>query len=388
MKILLPVSAGVESVVKRQLYRLGYEDTSALDGRVHIKSDCTYADVARLNVNLFSPERVLISLAEKEVTTFDELFDLAYSVPWEEFMKADSKILIDGKAYKSQLGAVKAAGGVVKKAVVKRLIDKYHLRCKTLMESGARYIVGVSIVKDVATITLDTSGDGLHKRGYRTLSYTAPLKETTASAMIDWSVFHPEKTFADVFCGSGTLPIEAALRARNIAPGLDREFDFTAWKEVDKKVLSLAKEEARDKIRHDVKPEIFASDINPKAVSIAKFHAQKAGVEKDIRFKVADMRAFTSTTRYGVIVSNPPYGERLDLSDEELKDLYKSFGTMYRSLPDWSLYCLTTDESFERNFGKRANRKRTIYNANLKCIYYSYEGKKPEKEKENKDEQR
>lgn len=376
MQLLIPVSAGLESTVKRQLFSLGYDDCPAQNGRIYIQKDCSWQDVARLNVFLRSGERVLILLSSGKATTFDELYDLASAVEWERWLSADSKILMDGKSYQSKLGAIKAAGGVVKKAIVKRLIAKCCPHSRALREDGARAIVGVSVVNDVVSLTLDTSGDGLHKRGYRSLAYSAPLKETMGAALLDLSVYGGEKPFADLFCGSGTLPIEAAMKSLKIAPGLERDFDFSAWKCVPRKALDLAKEEGRDMRDFSVKPNIYACDINPKAISIARYHAKRAGVEKFIRFECRDMADFSSAEPYGVIISNPPYGERLG-EESEVYALYRSLGQTYRKLPDWSLYVLTACPDFERYFGKRAMKRKKLFNANLLCNYYTYLGAKP-----------
>jgi putative N6-adenine-specific DNA methylase len=376
MELLIPVAAGLEWAVKRELARLGYPDCPAENGRITIQKDCTWRDVARLNVNLRCGERVLLSLGRCKVTTFDELFDFIYTLPWENWLSADSEIRIDGKSYQSTLGAVKAAGGVVKKAIVKRLIAKLCPYKKVLKEDGARTVVGVSLYRDVATITLDTSGEGLHKRGYRTLAYTAPLKETTAAAMIDMSLYNPDKQFADLFCGSGTLPVEAAMRALKIAPGLNRSFDFCRWKCAPKDAERLAKEEAKDNMDLSRKVEIYGCDIDREAISMAKYHAKRAGVEKAIRFECKDMRDFKAEKPYGVIVSNPPYGERLG-NESEVQKLYKDLGAVYRNLPDWSIYVITAYPDFERWFGKRAEKKRKLFNADLLCNYYTYTGGKP-----------
>lgn len=375
MELLIPVAAGLESVVKRELYRLGYGDCPARNGRVKIEN-CSWQDVARLNVFLRTGERVLLSLGSAKVTTFDELFDFVSSIEWENYLTRDSKILIDGKSYKSKLAAVKAAGGVVKKAVVKRAISKLCPHRKALREDGAPSVIGVSLFEDEATITLDTTGEGLHKRGYRSLAYTAPLKETTAAALIDMSLYNPDKQFVDLFCGSGTLPVEAALIALKIAPGIDRSFHFTDWKCVPKEALSLAREEARDREDRGRKVKIYGSDISREAVSIARYHAKRAGVEHAVSFEVKDMRAFKAEEPYGVIVSNPPYGERLG-NEREVQQLYKALGEVYRSLPDWNLYALTAYPEFERWFGKRAEKKKKLFNADLLCNYYTYTGKKP-----------
>ncbi len=383
MHLLIPVAAGLEQITKRQLFSLGYEKAPADNGRILVEGD--WQDIARLNLFLRSGERVLILLKRFTATTFDELYEGVYSIPWEEWLTMDSQILMDGKSVASVLAAVKAAGGVAKKAVICRLADKLRSGRKTFAETGARSIIGVSIYKDEVSVTLDTTGEGLHKRGYRSLAYTAPLKETLAAALIDSTFYNPErdmeKPFADIFCGSGTLPIEAAMKALKIASGLHREFDFTKWKCAPSGVLSTAKQEARDKENPAAKPIIFASDISKEGISIAKYHAKQAGVDKVIRFSVADARSFKSDLRHGVLLSNPPYGERL--SDENaVRALMKDLGKTFRALPDWNGYFLTSLPDFERYFGKRADKKKKLFNANLVCGFYSYFGKSP-KETDN-----
>ena len=386
MKLLIPVPSGIEQITKRQLFSLGYEKAPADNGRIEVEGD--WQDVARLNVLLRSGERVLIVLDKFKATTFDELFEGIYAIPWENWLTVDSKILMDGKSVQSTLAAIKVSGGVAKKAIIQRLADKIRTGRKTFSESGARSIVGVSIYKDEVTVTLDTSGEGLHKRGYRSLAYSAPLKETLASALIDSTFYNPdrdiEKPFADIFCGSGTLPIEAAMKALHIAPGLNRGFDFTAWACCPKGVLELAKEEAKDKENREAKPVIFASDISDKAISIAKFHAKQAGVEKNIRFSVADAKRFKSDLKYGVLLSNPPYGERLG-DEKEVRQLMNEVGKAFRNLSDWNAYILTALPDFERYFGKTADKKKKLFNANLVCGFYSYFGKPP---KENDEKRR
>lgn len=370
MKLSVPVASGVEASVKRQLKQLGYGDCPALQGRIRLEGG--WQDVARLNVNLRAGERVLIELAQFPAPDFDALFEGVRAIPWEEYLGAHSRILMDGKCVESKLMAIKASGGVAKKAIVERLRAK--LGVNTLDERGSRAVVGIFIVGDRASVTLDTTGDGLHKRGYRVRTYSAPLRETTAAAMVESSFFRAGKPFADVFCGSGTIPIEAALYMRSIAPGRNRTFDFAHW-QCAPGVLEVAREEARDLENHAPLPPIEAGDISREAVEIAKFHAARAGVADDIRFCVRDMRAFTSGERCGVMISNPPYGERLKASD--LQGLYRDFGKMYRSLPDWSCYFLSSYEGAERTFGGRAEKKRRLWNAGIACTLYSYFGAPP-----------
>ena len=384
MKLLIPVASGLEQITKRQLFSLGFERAPADNGRIEIEGD--WQDIARLNVLLRSGERVLIVLDKFHATTFDELYEGVYNIPWENWLDVDSQILMDGKSVQSQLAAIKVSGGVAKKAIIRRLSDKLRSGRKTFAETGARSIVGISAYKDEITVTLDTSGEGLHKRGYRSLAYSAPLKETLAAALIDSTFYNPdrdeEKPFADIFCGSGTLPIEAAMKGLHIAPGLGRSFDFASWSCAPKGVLELAKQEAKDQEKRDAKLQIFASDLNPEAISIAKYHAKRAGVEKYIRFSVADARKFTCEQKYGVLLSNPPYGERLS-EEKDVQELMKGLGKTFRNLPDWNAYILTSLPDFERYFGKSADKKKKLFNANLVCGFYSYFGKPPKDNDKN-----
>lgn len=374
MKLLIPCASGVEAPVKRQLKKLGYGDCPARNGRISLEGD--WRDIARLNVMLRSGERVLICLAEFPARTFDELYEGVRAIPWEKYLTPHARILMDGKCFKSALMAVKASGGVAKKAVVNRLKEK--LCAGTLDEKGERAVIGVSIYDDVAQVTLDTSGDGLHKRGYRVLSYDAPLRETTASAMIENTYYSAEKPFADLFCGSGTLPIEAAFAALDIAPCGKRSFDFTAWKCAPKGVLSSAREEAEDTRRRNIRPHIVAADISERAISVAKFHAERAGVAEFIDFRRADMREFTSSERGGILLSNPPYGERLG-KGEDLFKLYRDFSRVQRSLPDWSCYFLSGYGRAEQAFGRKAAHKKRLYSANLECWFYSFPVRTPKR---------
>lgn len=368
MKLLIPCAAGLEATVKRQLKKLGYGECPAYNGRIFLEGG--WEDVARLNVFLRSGERVLISLAEFRADTFDDLFEGVFSVPWEEYLSPHSKILMDGNCRKSALMAVKSTGGVAKKAVIRRLRERFGVGA--IDEKGERAIVGISVFEDNVTVTLDSTGDGLHKRGYRVLSYDAPLKETLAAAMVENAYYRAEKPFADLFCGSGTLPIEAALYALNIAPGIKRDFDFTRWK-CAPEVLKAAREEAEDVRDRKTKLALFGGDISEKAVSIAQFHAKKAGVSEHIRFCCADMRSFSSEERGGLLLSNPPYGERLQNAD--LFTLYRDYARVYRRLNGWDCSFLTSYGQAERAFG-RAERTRKLFNANLECRLYSYRARR------------
>ena len=370
MKILIPAATGIEAVVKRQLNSLGYPDTRAINGRVEVEG-CTWHDVARLNMFLRSGERVLILLAKFPANDFDELYDGIAAIHWGDIVSRDGRVTVITKTVNSKLFAHHSIQAVGKKAIVSVLQTKYG----ALLESGEEYRVELDITDNVCSVNLDTTGAGLHKRGYRLKPYDAPLKETTAAALIDLSVWNPDKVFTDLFCGSGTLPIEACMKALKIAPGLNRKFDFQAWGCVDADSYAQAVEEAKD-IRVERTLQIIGGDVSEKAIEIAQFHAKLAGVDKYIKFNLRDAREFVSNSSYGVNISNPPYGERLG-DVEQARQLARDMGKLYRTLDKWNFYFLSPVESFERDFGRRADKKRYIYNAGIKCSYYSFNGPKP-----------
>ena len=372
MKLLVPAAYGIEAVVKRQLDKLGYRDTRAVNGRV-VVDDCSWYDVARLNMFLRSGERVLVNLASFAATTFDQLYEGVAAVGWGDWVDRHGRVTVITKTVNSALFAHHSVQSVGKKAIVSALERKYG--CAD--ETGAQYVVELDITDDVCSVNLDTTGTGLHKRGYRTLPYDAPLKETTAAALIDLSVWNPDKPFADLFCGSGTLPIEAALKALNIAPGRRRSFDYTAWGCVNGDAYEQAVREADD-VRVERVLDIYGGDISDRAIRIAEFHARKAGVDKYVRFNVSDARSFVSDASYGVNISNPPYGERLG-NAKQAAQIARDMGALYRTLDKWNFYFLSPSDSFERDFGRRADKKRYVYNAGIKCSYYSFNGPKPPK---------
>lgn len=372
MKLLIPTATGIEAVVKRQLDSLGYPDTRAINGRIAVDG-CNWHDVARLNMFLRSGERVLVQLGEFSARNFDELYDGITQIRWADVVDKDGRVVVVTKAVNSQLFAHHSIQSVGKKAIVDVLQRKYG----TLLEDGAEYKVELDITDDTCSVNLDTTGVGLHKRGYRTLPYDAPLKETTASALIDLSVWNPDKTFTDLFCGSGTLPIEACMKALKIAPGLRRKFAYQQWGCVDVDAYQLALDEAQD-VRVERPLQIIGGDISPKAIEIAQFHAKQAGVDKYVKFNLRDAREFVSKAGYGVNISNPPYGERLgDL--EQARQLARDMGKLYKTLDKWNFYFLSPVDTFERDFGRRADKKRYIYNAGIKCSYYTFMGPKPPK---------
>ena len=364
--ITVTCASGVEKVVKSELKRLGYEDAPALNGTLTFKGDML--SVARCNMFLRSADRVYIKIAEFNALTFDELFDGVRETRWEDFIPASAKIMVNGKCVKSTLFAVSACQSIVKKAIVDRLSTKYNQR---LYENGATYSVEFSIFKDTVSLYLNTSGAGLHKRGYRDLVGIAPIKETLASALILLSDFYYKNPFLDPFCGSGTIAIESARIAMNIASGINRRFAFNEWENFDKKYFDLAFEEAKDKENRFCKLEMFASDIDPKAVKLAVRHAQKAGVLDKIKFSVCDVKNVQNQLSGGTIITNPPYGERV-YDRDEASVCNKELGNLVRRLDNWSAFIITSAKNFEKEFKKKADRDRKLYNSNKECRYYYY----------------
>lgn len=375
MEICVTSASGIEAVTKRELYKIiGKEDLSAINGRIKFEGD--ESDVAKCNLNLRTGNRVEIVLGGFKAETFDDLFEGIKSIPFEEYIDRDGKIIVSAKSVQSKLFAYSAIQSVSKKAICERLCKKYGVN--ELNESGARYKIEVAALKDYVTVTLDTSGDGLHRRGYRGLVGEAPLKETLAAALVELSVWNKTRPFADLFCGTGTIPIEACMIALNIPAGLNRGFDFQNWKCFDKKIFDRAAEEAKANIVTDADLRISGFDIDDKQLKLARKHAELAGVDKYIHFQRADMRDFSSRFSHGVIISNPPYGERLS-DRKEVEKLYRDYGKKVALLDDWCAYTLTPVDDFERLFGKKADKKRKIYNGKIECCYYSHLAPPPKK---------
>lgn len=371
LQIAACAAFGVESVTKRELSNLGITDCPAVDGRLIFHGDMR--DVLRCNVNLRTADRILIKAGEFAAETFDDLFEGVYGLDWREFASSDQRITVTAKSVKSKLSALGAVQSVAKKALVEKLKKSYGIG--SLEESGSEMKVEISLKNDVACVWLDTSGVGLHKRGYRALVGAAPLKETLAAALIMLSVWNPDRAFADLFCGSGTLPIEAAMIGLNMAPGLNRRFAVLDWKICDESVYNSVREEAKDAIK--IRPlKIYGFDIDKEAVSLAMKHASLCGVEKYVHLQRQDFRDFSSKQRYGVIVSNPPYGERL-MTQNEVSRLYADLADKFFALKDWSLGVITSYYAFERAFGKKADKNRKFFNSNIECRYYQYLGPKP-----------
>jgi len=371
--IFIATSAfGLEAVVKRELEGLKLKVTASYNGYVEFETD--FSGMARANLWLRAADRVLLKLGQFEAATFDDLYENTKALPWAELMPDDAFIQVDGRSVKSTLSSVPACQRIVKKAIVDCLMDKH--RTNVLPETGPRYDIEISLQKDQALLTLDTSGVGLHKRGYRELSAAAPIKETLAAALVLLSRWAPHRPFADPLCGSGTIAVEAALIARNMAPGRNREFAAESWAGVDEKIWRDVRTEADDLVLQDVHPVIFASDYDRSVLDFAKHHASRAGVGDDIQFSQVDFAKFHPAEPYGCIVTNPPYGERLG-DKNEVERLYKLMGRVLRDSPTWSLFLITSHLSFERLFGKLADKKRKLYNGRIPTQLYQYLGPLP-----------
>lgn len=372
LNIEVAVASGIEAVVKRELLRLGYEPSGANLGRIEFEG--TFEDVLRANVFLRSANRVRIELSKFKAETFDELFDGIFAMRWQDVLTKDAKIVVDAKSVKSKLFALSAVQSIVKKAIISKLSTVYNC---SFNESGAAYCIEAAIVDDVVTVTLDTSGEGLHKRGYRTYLGDAPIRETLAAAMIQLSVWNPDRPLIDPFCGSGTIPVEASLIGLDIAPGMNRNFACEQFANAPK-VREKVQEEALQRIKRDRQLHISGFDINKDAIKLAFKHAERAGVKDNIHFQVQDMRDLSSKYAHGVIITNPPYGERL-MKEDELKALYRDFGKVTAKLDEWCVYAITSYRAFEKYFGRRADKVRKLYNSELECNFYQYLASPPPK---------
>ena len=367
LELAVPTLFGLEGLCADELRRLGLSDVRAENGRVLCAA--RPADIPRVNLNLRTGERVLVLLGSFPAGDFDALFEGVRALPWEDFLPRDAAFPVKGHCLNSALHAVPACQSIVKKAAAARLGAKYGL--EQLPETGSLYQIQFAIMKDTASLYLDTTGAGLHKRGYRAVGVVAPLRETLAAAMVMLSKYRGRDPFCDPFCGSGTIAIEAALIAKNRAPGLDRSFSAQKWGFIPTGAWMEAADEAMDK-EFDGAYDIWGGDIDPRAVAIARSNAEKAGVEDLVRFEVADALSFRREVPYGRIVTNPPYGERI-MEKKEAEELYRGFGRAFRALPDgWTLSLLSSHTEFERTFGRNADRKRKLYNGMLKCDLFLY----------------
>ncbi len=365
---------GLEAVVKRELKNLGFEKQTVTDGAIEFEAKIS--DIPKLNINLRAADRVLLVMGKFKAYSFEELFENTKKLPWGDILPIDAHFTVTGKSVRSTLYSVPDCQSIVEKAIVEKLKQKYKINW--FEKSGAVYKIQVAILKDTVTLTIDTSGAALHKRGYRENQVAAPLKETMAAAMIDLSFWNPERLLLDPCCGSGTIPIEAAMAAKNIAPGLERKFVSEDWGLIEPIYWKNARKEAFSAIKTEVMPKITASDIDPRAIEIAKINAENAGVDDVIDFAVKPFDSIKINEHYGVCISNPPYAERMGVL-EEVEQLYRDMGRLFRTDKTWSVYIITSHEGFERLYGKRADKKRKLFNGNVKIDYYQYFGERPPK---------
>ncbi len=369
LNLTIPTLLGTEQVVAFEVKELGYEISKVDNGTVSFVGD--EEAIAVLNVNLRAAERVLIKLSSFRADTFDMLFEGVRAINWENFLPPDAQFPVTGYALKSALHSVPDCQSIVKKAIVERLSKKYGITGR-LEETGGMYPVRFAIMKDVATIYIDTSGTSLYKRGYRVESVLAPMRETLAFSMVSLSFWKGDRPFIDPFCGSGTIPIEAALFATNRAPGIKRRFVAETWKNLMPiELWRDIRQEAKEKEVHDRETKIFASDIDPEAIKIAKQNAENAGVLDKIHFEVKDVADITPFYEKGVICCNPPYGERL-MDARSCQALYRTMGRKFDQFKEAKKLILTSHEQFEKYYGKEADKRRKLYNGMLKCYVYHY----------------
>ena len=374
LQLIATTVFGLEAVVARELKWLGYDDQFVENGRVTFSGD--FRAIAKTNIWLRSAERVLLKMGEFKALTFEELFCGTKELPWENWLPRNANFPVEGKSINSKLFSVPDCQAIVKKAIVERLKTKY--KCDWFDETGPRYKIEVSILKDIVTLTIDTSGIGLHKRGYRKLVGVAPIKETMASAILHLSYWKEDRALIDPFCGTGTIPIEACMMALNIAPGLNREFDAMGWRNIPENLWREERELAKSAIRNDLDVRISGIDIDENAISIARYHAKLAGVSDKIHLQKMHMKDISSRYKYGSIVCNPPYGERIG-EIKELQRLYKEMGRVFRKFDTWSYYIISSMDNFEKLFGMKADKKRKLYNGRIQCNLYQYFGEKPKK---------
>ncbi|WP_433742774.1 THUMP domain-containing class I SAM-dependent RNA methyltransferase [Falsibacillus pallidus] len=375
--LIATAAMGLESIVANEVKNLGY-DCTVENGRITYQGDETA--IARSNLWLRTADRVKIKVGEFKAYTFDELFERTKALNWQDFLPVDAEFPVQGKSVKSKLFSVSDCQAIVKKAIAEKLKSHYK-RNSWLEETGPLFKIEVSLLKDTATITIDASGAGLHRRGYRTGQGEAPIKETLAAAMIQLTSWTPDRPFVDPYCGSGTLPIEAALIGQNIAPGFNREFISEQWPWIGQKVWDEARIESEDLAEYDRELDIMGTDIDHRMINISKENAFEAGLGDIIQFKQMQVKDFTSEKKYGVIAGNPPYGERLG-DKPEVEKMYREMGEAFSKLDTWSIYMLTSNENFEACYGKPATKKRKLFNGFIRTDYYQYWGPRPPRKKE------
>ena len=376
--LLVPCHFGLEAVLKREIYDLGYEITKVEDGRVTFEGD--EEAICRANIFLRTAERVMIQVGRFKATTFEELFQGIKNLPWEEYIPEDGKFWVKkASSINSKLFSPSDIQSIAKKAMVERMKQNYHK--EWFKEDGAAYPVRIFLLKDEVTVALDTSGDSLHKRGYRTMTSKAPLTETLAASLIMLTPWRKDRILVDPFCGSGTFPIEAAMIAANIAPGMNRDFTAEEWTNlIDRKLWYECVKEAEDMIDTTVKVDIQGYDIDGDVIKAARENAKRAGVEHMIHFQQRAVADLSHPKKYGFIITNPPYGERLE-DKANLPALYTQIGQAYQRLDSWSMFLITSYTDTEKYIGRKADKNRKIYNGMLKTYFYQFLGPKPPKKR-------
>ena len=378
LELIATATFGLEAVVKREIEALGYKIIRSEDAKITYMGD--ERAIARSNLWLRSADRVLLKMGEFKALEFEDLFQQTKAVAWEDIIPADGKFTVTGTSVKSKLHSVPACQSIVKKAIVERLGSFYCI--DRFEETGAEYTVKVTILKDRVTLTIDTSGTGLHKRGYRVCDVAAPIKETLAAAMVQLSFWKAGRLLVDPCCGSGTIPIEAAMIGRNIAPGLNRKFASQEWDIIPPEIWKEERKAAFEAIDYDADIRIEASDISGRAVEAAIENAAEAGVDDCIEFKKMDMARLTAEEEGGIVITNPPYGERIG-EKKQIEAIYSAYNEFYRKNPTWSLFMVTTDKDVENKiFGRPADRRRKLYNGRLEVCYYQFHGQKPGRKQE------
>ena len=376
LELIATATFGLEAVVKREIESLGYEIVRTEDGKVTYMGD--ERAIVRSNLWLRSADRVLLKMGEFEALEFEELYQQTRGLPWEQLIPPDGKFTVTGTSVKSKLHSVPACQKIVKKAIVDRLAEYYAM--ETFPETGAEYTVKATILKNRVTLTVDTSGPGLHKRGYRVADVAAPMKETLAAALVQLSFWKKGRILVDPCCGSGTIPIEAAMIGRNIAPGLGRSFACEGWELIEKSVWKEERKAAFAAIDHEAELQIYGSDINGRAVRAAMQNAQEAGVDECITFRRMDVAELSAPGENGIIITNPPYGERIG-EEKQIEAIYGALRAFMRKNPDWSLFMITTDrEAEDKVAGRKADRRRKLYNGRLQTCYYQFHGQKKQQD--------
>ena len=375
-ELIAPCHFGMESVLKREIDDLGYDITEVSDGRVTFFGD--EEALCRANVFLRSAERILIKIGSFHAETYEELFQGTKDLPWEDYIPADGKFWVAKAAsIKSKLFSPSDIQSIMKKAIVERLKEIYKINW--FEEDGASFPIRVFLMKDEVTVGLDSTGESLHKRGYRKLTAKAPIAENLAASLIMLTPWNKDRILVDPFCGSGTFPIEAALMAAGIAPGMNRSFTAQTWPHiVGRQIWKDTFEEAREGIDLTVRPDIQGFDIDDHMVSIARENAKLAGVDKLIHFQRRGVAELSHPKKYGFLITNPPYGERLQERDE-MPALYRIIGERYRALDSWSMYLITAYDKAEEDIGRKADKNRKIYNGMMKTYFYQFLGPKPPK---------